>query len=101
MKARIPLNSKQKKLLIEAARKELMREQYGFTRRIFKAFCYCLNRDFQFGNIRLNKLIRSVENLLKETSTDEIFWEHLDRVVIDELKIPFECEEVNQNGDVV
>ena len=101
MKARIPLNSKQKKLLVEAAQEELGRKQYGFTRRLFKAFCYCLNRDFGFGKKRLEHLIGTVNQLLDEMLSDEAFWEHLDTVVIDELKIEFKREEVNEDGEAI
>lgn len=54
---------------------------------MFKALCYCLNRDFGFGKKRLEFLINSIRDLLDESLTDECFWEHLDRVVIDELGI--------------
>ena len=105
MKARMPLRNKLTKRtqedMIALAEQELNKKQFGFTRRLFKAFCYCLNRDFGFGKVRLEKLIDSVNKLMNEVLTDECFWEHLDRVIIDELGIEFEREEVNEDGEVL
>lgn len=105
MKARVPLRNKftkrTQKDMLALAEQELSRKQYGFTRRLFKAFCYCLNRDFGFGKQRLELLINSVNELMNEVLTDEAFWEHLDKVTIDELGIEFEREEVNEDGEVI
>ena len=105
MKARIPLRNKftkrTQKDMLALAEQELSKKQFGFTRRLFKTFCYCLNRDFGFGKKRLEFLIDSVNKLMNEVPTDEAFWEHLDRVVIDELGIEFEREEVNEDGEVI
>ena len=105
MKARIPLKSKLDKRIqkdmIALAEEELSKKQYGFTRRMFKAFCYCLNRDYGFGKQRLDFLIASVNKLMDEVLTDDCFWEHLDKVVIDEMKLEFEREEVNEDGVVI
>lgn len=105
MKARIPLKSKLDKRIqkdmIALAEEELSKKQYGFTRRMFKAFCYCLNRDYGFGKQRLDFLIDSVNKLMDEVLTDDCFWEHLDKVVIDEMKLEFEREEVNEDGVVI
>ena len=105
MKAHIPLRNKftkrTQKDMLALAEQELSKKQFGFTRRMFKAFCYCLNRDFGFGKKRLEFLINSIRALLDESLTDEAFWEHLDRVVIDELGIEFEREEVNEDGEVI
>lgn len=105
MKAHIPLKYKltkqTQKDMLALAEQELSKKQFGFTRRLFKAFCYCLNRDFGFGKKRLESLIDSVNKMMNEVLTDEAFWEHLDRVVIDELGIEFEREEVNEDGEVI
>lgn len=105
MKARIPLKSKLTKKvqndMIALADEAFTKQQFGYARRIFKAFCYCLNRDYGFGKQRLNFLIKSVDDIMNEVLTDDCFWEHLDRVVIDELKIEFEREEVNEDGEVI
>lgn len=105
MKAHIPLKNKlakrTQKDMLALAEQELNKKQFGFTRRLFKAFCYCLNRDFGFGKKRLEFLIDSVNKLMNEVLTDECFWEHLDRVVIDELGMDFEREEVNEDGEVI
>ncbi len=33
--------------------------------------------------------------------TDEVFWEHIDRVVIDKLKLEFDRRDYTDNGKVV
>ena len=105
MKARISprniLTKKQQDLMRELAEETLSKKQYGFARRLFKAFCYVMNRTYGFGKYRLGVAIGEIEKIMDECLTSEIFWEHLDRVVIDELGIEFEREEVNEDGEVI
>ena len=105
MKARVPLKSKLTKKvqndMIALADEAFTKQQFGYTRRIYKAFCYSLNRDFGFGKQRLSFLLKSVNDIINEVDTDDCFWEHLDKVVIDEMKLEFEREEVNEDGVVI
>lgn len=105
MKARVPLKSKLDKRIqkdmIALADEAFTKQQFGYTRRIYKAFCYSLNRDFGFGKQRLSFLLKSVNDIINEVDTDDCFWEHLDKVVIDEMKLEFEREEVNEDGVVI
>ena len=55
--------------------------------------CYVLNRDFGFGSKRCLSVIGGISRLSAEHDQDEIFWEHLDRVVIDEMKL--DLKEIN------
>ena len=70
--------------------RELEVQNKEFTRRIFKLMCYCLNKDFKFGRGRCERLMMSITETLEQTKTDEVFWEHLDQAVIDEMGIPLE-----------
>ena len=42
------------------------------------------------SSTRLTKLLIKFNELVKESSEDEIFWEHIDRQVIDRLGFDFE-----------
>lgn len=94
MKARIPSSAKITKKQMKAAenysRQVMKADQERFLRRYFKLMCYVLNRDFGFGSKRCLSVIGGISRLSAEHDRDEIFWEHLDRVVIDEMKLDFE-----------
>lgn len=92
MKARIPLTKEQKKIARQEIATILDREEQNRTRRMYKLICYALNRKFGFGAYRICQMIEEVGKLIQESEKDEIFWEHLDRVVIDEIGMNFERE---------
>ena len=96
MKARIPagnrFSKKQKAEIHELSRELVEQENKKAMRRYFKLMCYVLNRDFGFGNKRCLSVIDGISKLLSEHEHDEIFWQHLDRVIIDEMKLDFERE---------
>lgn len=107
MKSRIPptsrLSKHEKLKLAEVADQYVRARQGRIVHRVMKGFCYVLNREFKFGHDRLTKLIDEVENLVNEHEVDEIFWEHLDRVVIEELKLDdkFIPETVDLEGNFI
>lgn len=39
--------------------------------------------------------------IIEHSDTDEVFWEHIDRVVIDKLKLEFDKRDYTDNGKVV
>ncbi len=94
MKARIPSSAKITKKQMKAAesysRQVVKADQERILRRYFKLMCYVLNRDFGFGSKRCLSVIGGISRLSAEHDRDEIFWKHLDRVVIDEMKLDFE-----------
>ena len=96
MKARIPagnrFSKKQKEEIHELSREFVEQESKKAMRRYFKLMCYVLNRDFGFGAGRCGKVIEGVSTLSAQYQQDEIFWQHLDRVIIDEMKIAFDRE---------
>ena len=61
---------------------------------------FVLNQNFGFGHDRLNKALKEMTEVIKHSSEDEVFWEHLDRVVIDQLKLPFK-RDYTEKGMVV
>lgn len=89
MKARIPNSAKLTKKQLQAAK--------SYSRQVVKADqerllrqCYVLNRNFGFGPKRCLAVIDGISRLSAEHDQDEIFWEHLDRVIVDEMKLDFE-----------
>jgi hypothetical protein len=62
-------------------------------RRYFKIVFAMLHLDFGFGAERLNKALDGINRLSDEAKQDPIFWEHIDKLLIDEMKINFERED--------
>lgn len=92
MKARLPMPIKQKAMIREEIRRELDRQEQQRIRRVYKLLCVVLHELYGFGAGRLAAVLDRLSSLSAEHDTDEIFWEHIDRVVIRELGIPFEEE---------
>lgn len=96
MKARVPavsrLSNKQRACIREAAAHELQRQEQLRMRRMFKLMCVSLHEAYGFGRGRLSNVMSTISNLAAEHDRDEVFWDHVDRVVIQELGIDFERE---------
>lgn len=109
MKARIPLSKKQRKFLEEEAEryitqnveKELDREREALIRRLFKTMIAALHNEFGFGHDRALKAFKAFNEVISHSDTDEVYWEKIDRLVIDYLKIPFEKRDYTDNGKAV
>lgn len=107
MKARIPVKLKREALaeINRLADREYQKvkdkETADITRRIFKTIIFALHQDFGFGRNRCAKALRSMTEIIEHSDTDEVFWEHIDRVVIDKLKLEFEKRDYTDNGKVV
>ena len=107
MKARIPVKLK-KEAVAEITRiadreyqKVKDKEIKDVTRRIFKTMIFALYQDFGFGRDRCAKALKSMTEIIEHSDTDEVFWEHIDRVVIDKLKLEFDKRDYTDNGKVV
>lgn len=109
MKARIPMisESKKKKLRseikveVDKAWKQVEQEkEYDITRRVLKTIIYVLNTEYGYGIKRISRLFNSFTQMLENSKKDEVYWEHVDKVVIDFLKIPFE-RDYTDNGQVI
>ncbi len=81
MKARIPpkipkqLKQEAERIAKSAYEQIREKENKDIARRVFKTMLYALH--------------------------DEVFWEHIDRVVIDKLKLEFDKRDYTDNGKVV
>jgi len=107
MKARIPVKLKREamaeinRLADREYQKVKDKEINDLTRRIFKIIVFALHKDFGFGRDRCAKALRSMTEIVEHSDTDEVFWEYIDRVVIDKLKLEFEKRDYTDNGKVV
>lgn len=94
MKARIPVTNSQKRLIHDEMVREYQKvaeqEREDMTRRICKTMIFCLNKEFGFGLKRCARVFNAFAEHLYHSHEDEVFWEHIDRVVIDQMKLPFE-----------
>ena len=109
MRARVPHfsgNEKKKmkaeiKFEVDKAWKQVEEQkEYELTRRILKTFIYVMHEKHGYGTKRLAALVADFTAKLDESSSDEVYWEHIDRVVIDRLGIPFE-RDYTDRGRVV
>jgi hypothetical protein len=107
LKARIPVKLKREamaeinRLADREYQKVKDKEINDLTRRIFKTIVFALHKDFGFGRDRCAKALKSMTEIIKHSDTDEVFWEHIDRVVIDKLKLEFDKRDYTDNGKVV
>ena len=109
MKARVPrISVKEKKKLkaeikleVDRIWKEVEQEKEDdITRRVLKTLIYVLNTEYGYGIKRISRLFASFTKMLEESDKDEVYWEHIDRVVVDDLGLPFERDYTN-NGQVI
>jgi hypothetical protein len=107
LKARIPVKLKREamaeinRLADREYQKVKDKEIADATRRIFKTMIFALYQDFGFGRDRCAKALKSMTEIIEHSDTDEVFWEHIDRVVIDKLKLEFDRRDYTDNGKVV
>lgn len=107
LKARIPVKLKREamaeinRLADREYQKVKNKEINDLTRRIFKTIVFALHKDFGFGRDRCAKALKSMTEIIEHSDTDEVFWEHIDRVVIDKLKLEFDRRDYTDNGKVV
>lgn len=85
MNARIKLqhkiSNKQKADIREYCANEMREQQKEHTRRSIKIFCVALHQTFGFGKDRLAKVLSEIDKLSKQRDDDEIFWNHIDRLL--------------------
>lgn len=109
MKARIPkISGKDRKRMLSEVEIEVKKawekveeeKTIDITRRVLKTIIYNLNTEYGYGIKRISRLFNSFTKMLEESSKDEVYWEHIDRVVVDKLGLPFERDYTN-NGQVI
>ena len=94
MKARLPqkISKRQEGVIREKVKDEYQRQGQEMSRRIFKLFCVSLNKQFGFGKYRLSRLLADISELSDAKRHDEVFWSHIDKVIIEQIGINFPRE---------
>ena len=94
MKARLPALSKNQLKKANAEIDKMIKDKHEQSiRRYMKIMCHVLNEHYGFGKHRLSKVISEIGKLSVEADTDEIYWEHIDRIVIDYMGLNFKREQ--------
>ena len=96
MRARLPLNNKLKKRVREEVKNHYESVGEGHSRRTFKLLFVILHEHFGFGTNRILKIMEKVSDLSHDRKEDEVFWAHIDRLLIDHLKLPLEREDYDK-----
>ncbi|MGX8701531.1 hypothetical protein [Caproiciproducens sp.] len=92
MNCHIPVKHKVTRNQAKTLNEYLDTQKEQTMRRFFKLMCVALHQKYNFGHDRLAELLCEISNLSAEAENDEIFWDHIDRV-IKELKLPFDKED--------
>ena len=109
MKARIPkISGNDRKRMLSEVEIEVKKawekveeeKTIDITRRVLKTIIYKLNTEYGYGIKRITRLFNSFTKLLENSNNDEVYWEHIDRVVVEKLGLPFERDYTN-NGQVI
>lgn len=91
------MSTKDKKELNEymaqRAKKIYDEEATGLVRRCYKTFAVVLHQKHGFGRNRLLKLMEELSDISKLRNIDDVFWKHLDDIIINEIKLDFERED--------
>ncbi len=95
MKARVPVSRNVRRKIRDEVKKELDSEGEARTRRHMKLFAVALHEE-GYGPMRICRVIDCVSRLCDEEREDEIFWYHVDRLLIEQLGIPFDREEYDE-----
>lgn len=91
------LSNKQQKEVNEYIKERAMQiydeEATGLIRRCYKTFAVALHKKYKFGKSRLLQLMDELSDISKLRDIDDVFWKHLDDIIINEIKLPFGREE--------
>lgn len=86
MKAHIPASTRltrKEKAVVREYDEQVRNEEYN---RYLKICAVALHEKFGFGHDRIADFLGELTKLAGEAEKDEVFWKHVDDVVLDELK---------------
>ena len=105
MKARIPPQNKLSRQTLDAVDEYMRQKMHNDRIRFLKIVVFVLNRHFKLGNKggdgKLSKFMKLVLKTLKKYDGDPALWVNLDKVVIDELKLPFRREDYEEREEAM
>ncbi len=93
MKARLPISNKLKQQVRQEVAREYERQGQSAARRTFKLMCAVYNELYGHGKGRCMRAVSRISELSEKRKDDEVFWTHIDKVVIDQMGIEFERED--------
>lgn len=96
MKARRIIDKQFQERIRNEVKEEFTRQSNDMAQRVFKLFCVALHQEFGFGKYRLSRLLQAVNKLSTEREQDEIFWTHVDRIVIEYIGLDFPREDYDK-----
>lgn len=90
------MGEKQNKMLNDYINRRALQvydeEATGLIRRCYKTFAVALHSKYGFGKSRLMQLMGELSDISKLRNKDDVFWKHLDDIIIDEIGLEFNRE---------
>lgn len=96
MKARRTIDKQFQQRIRDEVEAEFQKQSNDMAQRVFKLFCVALHQTFGFGKYRLSRQLQAVNELSTEREQDEIFWTHVDRIVIEYIGLDFPREDYDK-----
>ena len=87
------------KYIQERAMQLYNEEATGLIRRCYKTVAVALHKKFRFGKKRLLELMQELSDISKLRNTDEVFWKHVDDIIVDEIGLEFNREKYDELDD--
>ena len=101
MKARIPPQRRLSRQTLGAVDEYIRQKMHNERIRFLKIVVVVLNRFFGFGNKRLSKFISLLNEEMAKHQGDPALWVTVDKIVIDELKLPFSREDYEEREEAM
>ena len=101
MKARIPPQRRLNRQTLGAVDDYMRQKTHNELMRFLKIVVVVLNRFFGFGNKRLSKFISLLNEEMAKHQGDPALWVTVDKIVIDELKLPFSREDYEEREEAM
>lgn len=101
MKARIPPQRKLNRQTLGAVDDYMRQKTHSELTRFLKIVIVVLNRYFGFGTKRLNRFSSLLNAEMAKHQGDPALWVTVDKIVIDELKLPFAREDYEEREEAM
>lgn len=75
------------KYILKRAKEMYDRDMLGCMGRCYKLFVTVLHIKYGFGKQRIMDILKELNSVNMKRKNDQIFWKHIDDVIVDELKI--------------
>ena len=86
---------------LDAVDEYMRKKTHNELTRFLKIVNVVLNRRFGFGTVRLNRFNRLLNEEMAKHQGDPALWVTVDKIVIDELKLPFEREDYEEREEAM